>query len=417
MIRRVFVFLHRWVGLAMALFLVIEGLTGSLLAFRGDLTRLFDPALAGAPPSPGAQRLDLATLIERLEEQEPEASLDYFLPLAAGTAVFKVDPRIDSTTGKPFDLDFGYVALDPWTGKELKRLQEGMYTHGFLPNVMPFVYDLHKTLILKDAGVWILSILALLWTIDCLVGFYLTLPLTFGKFWMRWKPAWLVKWRGGSYRINFDLHRAGGLWLWPLLFVFAWSSVELEPKTGAYDFVMEALLGPLERPELPAPSNVKGQPSLDWQAALARGKELMAEQGVLHRFEPGEAYFFNYYAELRQYVYQAHTDRLFPRDQLQTIYFDGDSGAYLYSADTNSFGGKFMIVLNWLVSLHMVGDIVDYLAYRIFVVFVGLVVAMLSVTGVYIWWKKRKARVHAKSHAAAPPLTLQTRRSASAGTQ
>ena len=95
MIRRVFVFLHRWVGLAMALFLVIEGLTGSLLAFRGDLTRLFDPALAGAPPSPGAQRLDLATLIERLEEQEPEASLDYFLPLAAGTAVFKVDPRIE----------------------------------------------------------------------------------------------------------------------------------------------------------------------------------------------------------------------------------------------------------------------------------------------------------------------------------
>jgi uncharacterized iron-regulated membrane protein len=65
----------------------------------------------------------------------------------------------------------------------------------------------------------------------------------------------------------------------------------------------------------------------------------------------------------------------------------------------------------------MVGNIVDYLAYRIFVVFVGLVVAMLSVTGVYIWWKKRKARVHAKSHAAAPPLTLQTRRSASAGTQ
>ena len=47
MIRRVFVFLHRWVGLAMALFLVIEGPTGSLLAFRGDLTRLFDPALAG----------------------------------------------------------------------------------------------------------------------------------------------------------------------------------------------------------------------------------------------------------------------------------------------------------------------------------------------------------------------------------
>ena len=74
-------------------------------------------------------------------------------------------------------------ALDPWTGKELKRLQRGMYTHGFLTNVMPFVYDLHKTLILGQTGIWILSILALLWTIDCFVGFYLTLPLTLENFW------------------------------------------------------------------------------------------------------------------------------------------------------------------------------------------------------------------------------------------
>lgn len=27
----------------------------------------------------------------------------------------------------------------------------------------------------------------------------------------------------------------------------------------------------------------------------------------------------------------------------------------------------------------------------------GLIVALLSVTGVYIWWKKRKARLHADS--------------------
>ena len=60
MIRKVFVFLHRWVGLALALFLIIEGLTGSLLAFRGDLTRFFDPALAGAPPITRARRSSIS---------------------------------------------------------------------------------------------------------------------------------------------------------------------------------------------------------------------------------------------------------------------------------------------------------------------------------------------------------------------
>ena len=213
----------------MAVFLIVEGLTGSLLAFRAELTRLFDPGLAGVPPTPGAKPLDLGTLIECAEAREPKARLRYRWLVTDDTAIFRMEPQINPETGKPYELDFDSIVLDPWTGKELKRLQSGMYTQGLLPNVMPFVYDLHKTLILGRTGVWILSILALLWTIDCFVGFYLTLPLTLEKFWSRWKAAWLVKLRGGFYRVNFDLHRAGGLWVWPLLLVFAWSSVALSP--------------------------------------------------------------------------------------------------------------------------------------------------------------------------------------------
>ncbi|MGO9773532.1 MAG: PepSY-associated TM helix domain-containing protein [Roseiarcus sp.] len=413
MIRRAFVFLHRWIGLAMALFLIVEGLTGSLLAFRGDLTRFFDPALAGAPPTPGVPKLDLATLIERAEALEPRASYGYRLPIADDTAIMKMDPRIDPARGEPYDLGFTYLALDPWTGKELKRLQHGMYTQGFLTNVMPFVYDLHKTLILGGAGAWILSILALLWTIDCFVGFYLTLPLALEKFWARWKPAWLVKWRGSFYRVNFDLHRAGGLWLWPLLFIFAWSSVCLVPNTGAYDLVMETLLGPRE--SLLPSSTREGPPKLDVHAALARGKTLLAEQGALHGFKPGEAQQLNYESGSRRYWYRAQSDRFFPEDKSAAIYFDADSGAYQSSWGTYS-NGKFQTVENWFLALHMVNDPVDYLPYRIFVVFVGLVIAMLSITGVYIWWKKRKARIHAKCHAASgtAPLAQQTRISSAA---
>jgi uncharacterized iron-regulated membrane protein len=45
---------------------------------------------------------------------------------------------------------------------------------------------------------------------------------------------------------------------------------------------------------------------------------------------------------------------------------------------------------DWLIALHDAN--VFGLPYRIFVSALGLVIAMLSVTGVYIWWKKRKAR-------------------------
>jgi uncharacterized iron-regulated membrane protein len=44
----------------------------------------------------------------------------------------------------------------------------------------------------------------------------------------------------------------------------------------------------------------------------------------------------------------------------------------------------------WLLALHMAN--VFGLPYRIFVVVLGLGIVALSVTGVYIWWRKRAAR-------------------------
>ncbi len=58
-------------------------------------------------------------------------------------------------------------------------------------------------------------------------------------------------------------------------------------------------------------------------------------------------------------------------------------------------------VSNWLRALHR-ADVFG-LPYRIFVCVLGLIITMLSVTGVYIWWKKRKARIHVASRSA--PVT------------
>ena len=78
MIRRFFVWLHRWVGLALALFLIIEGATGSLLAFYTDLTTLLDPSSFAPRPSPQARPLDPATLAERADAIRPHAKFAYF---------------------------------------------------------------------------------------------------------------------------------------------------------------------------------------------------------------------------------------------------------------------------------------------------------------------------------------------------
>jgi uncharacterized iron-regulated membrane protein len=392
--RRLFVWLHRYVGLAMAAFLIIEGVTGSLIAFRSDLSALLDPRFLASPPGPNAERLDLATLAERAEALAPKAQVAYFASNREDQAVLRVTPRKNPETGKPYDIDFGVIILDPWTGNELGRVPFNRYTDGFVHEIMPFVYDLHTSLALGDAGAWVLAILAIVWTIDCFVGFYLTLPVSLAGFWRRWKPAWLIKRNAGFFRFNFDLHRASGLWLWPMLFVFAWSSVTLLDKTGAYDWTMSKLFdNPFEQfmMTLFPYHEDEGPPKLDWRAAQAAGERLMAERAAKQGFKIEKPISLNHLISSRLYNYIVLTDRSFPDEKTETVFFNADTGAFHGVLPVNT-GHSGLTITNWIRALHMIQDPVDYVVYRVFVCAIGLVIAMLSVTGVYIWWKKRRAR-------------------------
>jgi uncharacterized iron-regulated membrane protein len=220
MVRKFWVFVHRWLGLTTAGFLVVVGLTGSLLAFLPELNHWLAP---GLHPGPHGVALDAATLARRAEALIPQARANTVYLGNLGAAQIGMVPRPGEAP-----LEFSSLVLDAVTGEELGRHQWGGLPTA-LDQIMPFVYSLHYELAMGEIGLWILGIVALVWTIDCFIAFYLTLPRptrgAFRNFVTRWKPAWLVKFRASTYRINFDLHRAGGLWLWPMLLVFAWSSV------------------------------------------------------------------------------------------------------------------------------------------------------------------------------------------------
>jgi uncharacterized iron-regulated membrane protein len=400
MLRRVFVWLHRWTGLLMAAFLIIEGLTGSLIAFYGDLDRLISPQLFANPPSPNAVRLSLGALAERAEKLVPHGHVQFVSIGAAGRAGATIDPRQDPATGEPYDLGFNQLYLNPWTGEEITRFNSYAFTRGWA-SVMPFIYKLHEDLALGMPGVWVLLVVALAWTIDCFVGFYLTLPVAIEDFLHRWKPAWLVKRRAGFFRLNFDLHRASGLWLWPLLFIFAWSSVMLTslPAFPISDWVMYGLFGfaPQGEESMPMPPHPNETPRLDWRAAEAIGARLMAEQALSHGFVVEQPLALGYEPSLGQYLYSVLSNRDLMKDRPMTsVLFDGDTGAFQSLALTKwEHSGD--TVSNWLIALHL-ADLHGSLAYRIFVFVLGLAITGLSVTGVYIWWKKRRARKFSKAH-------------------
>jgi len=391
---RLWVWIHRWVGLAMTLFLVIEGVTGAMLAFRGPLTEFFDPGLYSQAPTPAARPLDPPTLIELAEQREPRGRFHWFLPLGEGVALIYMKPRPDPVTGQPHDLGFGYLALDPWTGREVRRMDEGLYTAGagVLANLMPFVYELHKVLALGEFGAWVLGITALLWTLDCFAGVYLTFPLTLNRFWPRWKPAWLIKWRARWPRVNLDIHRSFSLWQWLALFIFAWSSVALIDKLAVYDSVTTSLFGP--GPEFaPTPASAKkvGSPKMNWHQAYAYGMAQANDIGKREGFVVGEPNGFWYDDENGVYTLRVDTSRRFPHERYRILAFNGDTGASLPPPGAAD-GNLNMLVTEYLIAFHMIGDPFDYEAFRWYVVVFGVALTAISVTGVVIWLFKRGGR-------------------------
>ena len=375
----------------MAAFLLVVGLTGSLLAFSGPLERLINPQLF-ASPAPGTRPLSLAELAERAEAQEPHARVAFFAISEPGQIAMVVDPRRNPKTGKPYAIDFDHILLDPYTGRELGRRRDGDLSQGRI-NIVPFILVLHESLALGTFGTWTLGIIALAWTLDCFLAFYLTLPRGVPHFVRRWLPSWLIKHPTAAFRLNFDLHRASGLWFWPLLFVFAWSSVMFN-LFPVYTAVTDALFSytPFDESVQTLHRHVAtDHPKLDWRAAERRGAELVAEQARQHGFRILRPFGIGYLSELGVYTYEVRTDEDVGGRTWETgVWLDGNTGI-LQKTCLPSDQEPGDRISTWLYALHW-ADFHDWFAYRALVALLGLVITGLSVTGIVIWWIKRRAR-------------------------
>lgn len=398
MTRALFVWLHRWAGLTMAAFLIVVGLTGSLLAFYWELDRWLAPQYhldirAGA-------LLDAATLLQIAESRAPQARAKGIKFLLGDVAIVRMETRPDAT--KP--IDFHQLILNPVTGEEVARRVIRPFPDS-LSTLMPFIYKLHYTLAMNPIGNWVLGVVALVWTIDCFIGAYLTLPLSGASrksFWARWKPSWQIKLRASFYRINFDLHRAFGLWLWIMLLVFAWSSVYMN-LNNFYTPTTQLFLD-LEQTfwfREPEQSNSRSRAPMSWAAAQAAANKIVDDQSARHGFTLDRPTYLGLDRENNLYEYRIHSSRDVGDRYGQTFFwFDAVTGE-LRSMILPTGHRAGNTLTTWLIDLHTAN--IFGLPYRVFVCLLGLAITMLSVTGVYIWLKKRRARLAHERRAVAQP--------------
>lgn len=377
------ILIHKWSGLFAALFLIVAGLTGSLLAFENELEELVNPAQYLVEPRLDAALLDPFELLARAERSLPGYQVIGMPLLRQPGRSVKIN--IERRDGGVADADQAF--LDPHDGRLI-----GMRKWGASPfdrtTVIGFLYRLHYALALPDPwGRGFFGVVALAWTLNCIVGIVATLPRR-GPFLLRWMPAWLIKRKASAYRLHFDVHRASGLWLWGVMFLFAWSSVMLNLRAEVYTPVMSTFLEFKKQPE--RPPRTPDRPLLDWSQAYGIAVAAMDEVARQHGFTVNFPSHLFYNRRFDAFIYFANTSRDVTQERGQTgVIIDARSGALLTTRiPTGEFSGD--TVSRWLQSLHMAK--VFGLPYRIFVAVIGIALAVSAYTGLYVWWTKRRAR-------------------------
>ncbi len=401
--------IHRWTGLTVALFLIVAGLTGAVTSWDHELDEWLNADIM-ATPGRGELRDPLA-LAAVVEAADPRVQVSYIsLGLEEGHAAsFLVRPLTDLATGQPYVLDYNNVFVDPVTA-EITGQRDSLAVSLSRRSLMPFLRTVHYSLHIPAFwgtdrwGYWLMGGVALVWLLDSFVGFYLTLPRRLRTHsdaalvrrepstWMqRWKPSWLLRWRAGGYKLNFDLHRAGGLWVWGVIMVVAFTSFSLNLYREVFypviSLVSKTTPGPYET-QTPATFGTYIEPTLGFEQAIQVARTEAVRRGF--DTQPGGIYYGGDFAFYNVSFFDPANEMGAMGMGLSNLYIDANDGSVL--GEYRPWQGTAAdIFVQLQLPLHS-GRILG-MPGRILMSLMGVMVAMLSVTGIVIWARKRRSRM------------------------
>ena len=198
--------------------------------------------------------------------------------------------------------------------------------------------------------------------------------------------------REGGYKLNFDLHRSGGVWAWGLMLMLAVTAVsmnlEREVMRPLVSTFSELAPSPFATRTMRAPDDPI-EPRITREQAIESARREAAKQGI--DAPVGGVFYAEGYGVYGVGFYEPgldHGDGGLGNPWLYVDALTGSSAGNLIPG-RGSLGDIFMQAQFPLHSGRIIG-----LPGRILVSLLGAVVAMLSVTGIVIWARKRRARVH-----------------------
>jgi uncharacterized iron-regulated membrane protein len=355
-VRRLNFQVHLWVGIILTLYMIVIGVTGSILVFRPELEQLW-----GLKPW---QRIrtreriaDIATVVENLRAAYPRSLI--------------------VSVEAPTDDDATFVAVLEGRGrikvacgpKEGNVLGEFPRVHNWLD----VIQELHESLLIHRLGRILNGVGA---------AFLLLLNATGLVIWWpgirNWKRALKVDFERSWRRINFDLHVAVGFWTILIASFWAVSGIYFGWPRQVFLFVNSFSPVITARPPAIRVEPESDVPEPDLRLLVARA----------HTVDPGTmlgGIAFPYSPRAPLGILMRRRNSV-GREYVDTVYFNPYSGDYI---STWRYGVNQSIG-DWIIWSQIPLHFGTYWGLGVKVVWAaaGLAIPLLAVTGLLMYWNR-----------------------------
>lgn len=365
-IKKVFAWLHLWLGLAVGLIFSVVALTGAILVFEEELDPICYPSLY--------------YLKQTNNDYQSSLSIDSLYSLATqyakGAKINSLIVRDKSrhqaavlfqTHGER--LTRHLLSVNPYTGQLQQDIKGSQH-------LFTFSEELHRQLLMGKTGKAITGICCLSYLVILITGLVLWWPKHKKNLRQRLKIKWDAKFK----RLNWDLHAVAGFYSLPFVFLITFTGL-----TWSYKWFNEGIFFLFDG-KGPQKEFVQGNEQLQSQGNILQ--DIYRQTQSLLPYASNFTLYFpvEKTAALRVSKEQSHASIPNVVDQL---FFDRNTGA-LIKKELYNTRSKGMKVRRLIFPIHT-GSLYGFPT-KLLAFFCSLIGASLPITGFIIWLKRKKKK-------------------------
>jgi len=351
-------------------------ITGCVLVFHTEIDRALNPDLFKIEKKD--TKAPIHEWLSTLDGMFPDSYVSFvYFPKSESSTVIATLQSHNQDRAPNSSSQSKDVFIDPYTAEVVGTRTAGLLKldRKHFANVL---YELHMDLLLGAKMFWFLGLVAFLWLLDHVVSVVISFT-TLSK----WKRSFRIRFSKVGFKRIFDIHRAGGLWLFPVTLMFAISALYF--NWYGYTTAVVSAISPITPRYIfthPSHASPTHNPPIDMQSAINIAESIGGnEQTNMVRFI---------------YQKQVYEAKLFDTRDIDVygrriVVIDADSGQVLSDAHQTE-GGAGNTFIAWMYPLHS-GKAFGWIGR--FVVFLsGVMLTIVVITGIKIWLKKRTAQPH-----------------------